>query len=181
MKNLPPHLENQFFRVLNKEISIQDFEKWVYETEELEHVLSSDNYLDLIAFNFKQPHVLYELYKVLIEWINIQKYETYKIIYLLDLIICKDESWKKAVYLLGGQYRNNDYYFLNNFFLIDDYIEYYDTEKSADSIEHLFIASIKEAIKIKDELNLGKIVIKNQHKFEELEQKYFDYRLEEEK
>ena len=54
MKNLPPHLENQFFRVLNKEISIQDFEKWVYETEELEHVLSSDNYLDLIAFNYYQ-------------------------------------------------------------------------------------------------------------------------------
>lgn len=180
MKNLPQHIENQFFRILNKEISIKDFEQWVYKTEELETVLSERDYLDLIAFNFNQPHVLYELFKIFVKWINIQKYETYRIIYLLDLVINKDESWKETVHLLGSQYRNNDYYFLNNFFLIDDYIECY-TDKNTDSIEHLFIESIKEAIKIKDDLNVGKIVFKNQYKFAELEQKYIDYRLEQEK
>ena len=89
MKNLPQHIENQFFRILNKEISIKDFEQWVYKTEELETVLSERDYLDLIAFNFNQPHVLYELFKIFVKWINIQKYETYRIIYLLDLVIMR--------------------------------------------------------------------------------------------
>jgi hypothetical protein len=41
MKNLPQHIENQFFKFLNKETSIEEFEQWVYETDELETVLSN--------------------------------------------------------------------------------------------------------------------------------------------
>jgi hypothetical protein len=157
MKNLPQHIENQFFRVLNQEISIQDFEQWVYEMEELELVLSSDNYLDLIAFNFKQKDAFHELYNLLIELINFPKFEKYRIIYLLDLIIVKDNSWKKIVNILFHEYINS-YAFLIVFSGIDDMLEYdktYWVTVDAD----MYLASRDEAIRIKNHLNSGSIII----------------------
>ncbi len=78
MKNLPQHIENQFFKFLNKEISIEEFEQWVYATDELETVLSADLYQELIAFNYNARYVLASLYPILMESLDESKFEKYR-------------------------------------------------------------------------------------------------------
>ena len=161
MKKLPQHIENQFFKFLNKEISIADFEQWVYETDELESVLSDDNYLDLIAFKYNQLNAFDELYEVLIELIDFPKFETLRIIYLLDLIINKDILWRKAVEDLAYE-SINSYAFLYIFSRINDgiYNNEYMIGTEFDSTEKSYLWSKNEAIKMKNWLNSGTIIIK---------------------
>lgn len=177
MKKLPQHIENQLFKFLNKEISIADFEQWVYATDELESVLSEDNYLDLIAFNFTQKNAFDELYEVLIELINFPKFETYRIIYLLDLIIGKDDLWTKAVKDLYNECIES-YEFLDVFGGLDEMIENYYIY--GNSIDDFFIESKDKAIKMKNWLNSGTIIIKGREGHRK-GTNYIDNRMENEK
>jgi hypothetical protein len=181
MKDLPQHIENQFFRVLNQEISIQDFEQWVYEMEELEQVLSSDNYLDLIAFNFNQEDLygflIDSLYDVIIKFIDSQKYENYRINRHLILIIDKDKSWKTAVKKLYSESINN-YNFLDSFF--NFYFLIHDNKRNAEVIEEIYSLINLESVKVLEWLNSGKIIIKGREGHRK-GANYLDYRSNEEK
>jgi hypothetical protein len=161
MKNLPQHIEYQFFKFLNKEISIEEFEQWVYATDELETALSPDIYQNLIAFNYNSRYVLATLYPLLMECLDFPKFEKYRLIYHLNLIIEKDNSWQKAVKKLDHEFREN-YDFLNIFCALDDMLNY-DEDKygtNPNSIDDLFIESKFQAIKMKNWLNSGTIIIK---------------------
>jgi hypothetical protein len=161
VKNLPQYIENQLFSVLNHEISIKEFEQWVYQTDDLEKGLSEQNYLDLIAFNFNQEHAFHELYNILTEWIDFPKFEQYRLIFLLDLIIEKDDFWRIAVTNLYHEFIES-YNFLYVFCWLEDSLYY--NEKiggiNPDSMDSLYISSKEEAIKMKNWLILGTIVIK---------------------
>jgi hypothetical protein len=161
MKNLPQHIENQFFKFLNKETSIEDFEQWVYATDELETVLSADLYQELIAFNFNARYVLASLYPILMDCLDESKFEKYRIIYLLDLIIEKDVLWRKAVEDLDNECINS-YAFLYIFCRLNDeiYENQREIETEFDSIEKLYSWSKNEAIKMKNWLNSETIIIK---------------------
>lgn len=184
MKNLPQHIENQFFKFLNKEISIADFEQWVYATNELETVLSADMYQELIAFNYQSRYVLATLFPILMECLDFPKFETYRIIYLLDLIIEHDDLWKKAVNDLYHEYIES-YNFLEAFGTLDDIIDLNEAlEFRHNSMDDLmgesFIYSKNEAIKMKDWLNSRTIVIKGREGHRK-GTNYIDNRKEEEK
>jgi hypothetical protein len=58
-------METYYFRFLNGEISLEDFEQWLYATPELETYLGETAYFELVSFNFHQPAVKYELFKLL--------------------------------------------------------------------------------------------------------------------
>lgn len=158
MENLPQHIENQFFKFLNKEMSIEEFEQWVYATDELETVLSADMYQELIAFNYQSRYVLATLFPILMQCLDINKFETYRIVYLLNLVINKDILWKKAVRTLYI-YSREKYDFLSHFCSLDDYIEYY--EFNQEELRNIQIAAIKEAIEIKNALVSNEIIIEN--------------------
>jgi hypothetical protein len=181
MKNLPQHIENQFFRVLNKEIGIKAFEKWVYETEELEAVLSAENYLDLIAFNYNQED-LYgllteSLYDLFIKFIDSPKYENYRIKRLLTLVTDKDDSWKSAVSKLHSECINS-YNFLDSFF--NFYFLIRDNRRNPKVIEEMYPLIKNEAEKVLDWLNSEKIVIKGREGHRK-GTNYIDSRTKEEK
>lgn len=184
MKNLPQHIETPFFKVLNKEISIAEFEQWVYATDELETLLSEHDYLNLIAFSFDQKNAFDYLESMLIEIIDFPKFETYRIIYLLDLVIKKDNSWRKALNDLYHEYIEN-YNFLETFGTLDDIIDLNEAlEFRHNSMDDLmgesFIYSKNEAIKMKDWLNSRTIVIKGREGHRK-GTNYIDNRKEEEK
>jgi hypothetical protein len=177
MRNLPQHIENQLFRVLNNEIGIKAFEKWVYETEELETVLSAENYLDLIAFNFNQINAFDSLYDLFIEIIDIPKFETYRIIYLLDLVINKHDLWIKAVSDLYHEFIES-YAFLEVFsgldeLIVNDYVY-------GVPIAEIYLSSKEEAIKMKNWLIDDTIVIKGREGHRK-GTNYIDNRKEDEK
>jgi hypothetical protein len=155
MKNLPQHIENQFFKFLNKETSIEDFEQWVYATDELETVLSADLYQELIAFNYKSRYVLATLCPILMDCLDYSKFETYRIIYLLNLIIEKDDLWTKAVKDLQFEWVSN-YFFLNCFDFLDTDFDFY---KDTDLITSVFMKAKDYSIQMKHWLISGTIII----------------------
>jgi hypothetical protein len=46
-------------------VPIDEFEHWLYASPRLEHLLGVDRYLELIAFDFHQPHARHELVSLL--------------------------------------------------------------------------------------------------------------------
>ena len=71
------------YQFLNDEIPLADFEKWVYQTPELEEILGSDSYFDLISFNFHGKDALYQVKQMFMERIGIGRYEAWRIRQLL--------------------------------------------------------------------------------------------------
>jgi hypothetical protein len=178
MKNLPQHIENQFFKFLNKEMSIEEFEQWVYATDELETVLSEHDYLNLIAFSFDQLNAFYYLEELLIELIDFPKFETYRIIHQLNIIIENDGLWENAVEIFHGDFIES-YYFLKPFFDLHFLIE--DNQGSdVELSDDVYIRARKEAISLKNWLITGTIVIKGREGHRK-GTNYIDNRKEEEK
>jgi hypothetical protein len=185
MNNLPQHIENQFFKILNKEIPIEEFEQWVYATDELETVLSEHDYLNLIAFSFDQLNAFDYLEDLLIGIIDFPKFEKYRLIYQLNIIIEKAALWKNAVETLHGDYINS-YNFLEPFFsihfMIEDNHEFYPqlNENRHQLIEDMYVLAKKEAIQLLDYLNSDKIIIKGREGHRK-GTNYIDNRTKEEK
>lgn len=138
------------------EISLADFEQWVYSTIELEKALREEDYIDLIALNYKGSFAFYELKELLLKHIDYSEYQTYHILSVLkgkvgdtDITLIIDNIY---------DLQNEGYYFLRSItdcWLCDE-------------------STIKEEMqKMIDWIESGKIVI--------TKDSYEDYRSEEEK
>lgn len=51
---LPAEILEVFYETLNGDRSESSFEQWVYDTRELEQMMSPDDYMELIAFNYRR-------------------------------------------------------------------------------------------------------------------------------
>jgi hypothetical protein len=91
MTTLPQDIKDRFYKTINRDISVIDFEQWLYADKELEKHLKSDDYLDLISLSFKKSGVKYELWKLLKKHIDLGEYETYKMLRLLNEAKQKNE------------------------------------------------------------------------------------------
>ena len=185
MKNLPQHIETPFFKVLNHELSIKEFEQWVYATDELETVLSTHDYLNLIAFNYGQLKALDYLEDLLMDIIDFPKFEKYRLIYQLNIIIEKDGLWENAVEIFHGDYIDS-YNFLEPFFslhfMIEDNQEFYPelNENRSQLINEIYVLAKKEALQLLNYLNTDKIIIKGREGHRK-GTNYIDNRTKEEK
>lgn len=97
MTTLPQDIKERFYKTIKGEISLEDFEQWLYADKELEKYLNSDDYLDLISFGFKQGGAKYELWDLLKKHIDIGEFETYK---MLGLLYEAKQKTKRLPYIL---------------------------------------------------------------------------------
>ena len=65
MRKLPIDIKERFFKTIKGDISLDDFERWVYDSKNLENVLGSDDYLDIISLDYKKSGAKYELHNIL--------------------------------------------------------------------------------------------------------------------
>ena len=84
MKELPIDIKERFFKTIKGDISLDDFERWVYDSENLEGILDSNDYLDIISLDYKKSGAKYELYNILKRLVDIGEFETYKMLGLLN-------------------------------------------------------------------------------------------------
>ncbi len=49
-------LEKKYLSLKINELSVQDFEKWVYEEEQLEKLISYDDYVELISLDYTSKY-----------------------------------------------------------------------------------------------------------------------------
>lgn len=83
MTTLPQDIKEKFYKTIKNDISLENFEQWLYADKKLETLLKLDDYLDLISFSFKKPGAKYELGKLLKKHIDLGEFETYKMLELL--------------------------------------------------------------------------------------------------
>jgi len=60
MLMIPEHIKEIFYNTLLGDVSLKDFEKWLYDNKELEQLMNSDDYLSLISFNYEKRDAAYE-------------------------------------------------------------------------------------------------------------------------
>ena len=83
MTTLPQDIKVKFYNTIKGDISLDDFEKWLYADKVIEKLLRSDDYLELISLDFKKSGAKYELWNLLKKHIDIGEFETYKLLGLL--------------------------------------------------------------------------------------------------
>lgn len=93
MTEIPKHIELKFYGTIIGEIPIEEFENWIYNDNEIESVLSSDDYLELISFNYKKNGAKYELVNLLSEkYVDLGEYEKWKMLNKLRIALKRDEN-----------------------------------------------------------------------------------------
>lgn len=83
MTILPKDIKKRFYKTIKGDISLDEFELWLYADKELEKYLKPDDYLDLISLSFKKNGAKHELSRLLKKHIDLGEFETYKILGLL--------------------------------------------------------------------------------------------------
>lgn len=101
------------YKLIERKIGIMDFEKWVYSEKELENLLSSDDYLELLSLDYRLPSSLYEAEKILKRHIVIGKYYEWRLRQVLQKIIDKPIDVNRYIEQCYDMYCNG-YNFLNN-------------------------------------------------------------------
>lgn len=84
MLALPLSIKELFYRTIAGEVSLPDFEQWLYTHEEVESLLPADDYLNLLTLNYHKSGAKYELSNLLSKLIDLCEYETYKLRGLLQ-------------------------------------------------------------------------------------------------
>ena len=78
----------EFYEYLNRELSISQFEEFVYAQKTLEQELDKDNYLDLIGFNFKDKNATDQLDELIFDrLVSEEDFETWRLTKLLHQFI----------------------------------------------------------------------------------------------
>jgi hypothetical protein len=88
----PPPAFQVLDRLLAGELSAGDFEQWVYASPEIERELGSGDYLELLAFDYRQPYAPHEL-RGLVEAV----YERRR-----PGMLERDRAWRLACGLASG-------------------------------------------------------------------------------
>jgi len=152
-------------------MEINELEQWVYSEKELESLLGSDEYLDLISLTYKQQSSLYEAEKILRPHINIGKYYDWSLRRVLQKVIEHSTDVHKYIEQCYDMYCDG-YGFLDNLGLGYGLVTTVPpSEYGADSWEKLesseqkkliegFYPSVREeAEKVISWLDTGKIII----------------------
>ena len=94
---LPTDIRNIFFDTLSGDKTILEFEQWLYADKQLETVIDSDDYLDLISFGFKSENAKYGLFRLLEKHIDKGELETRRIYGLLTKALNRDKELPKIL------------------------------------------------------------------------------------
>jgi hypothetical protein len=113
MTTLPEKIKERFYRTINGDISLDDFEQWLYVEKELEKHLNSEDYLDLISLSYKKSGAKYELWNLLKKYIDFGEFEKYK---MLELLNEAKQKTERLPYILMAFY---DLYCKGYYFLQD--------------------------------------------------------------
>ena len=81
---LPPHIKEVFYGMLSGEITLDDFADWLHADNDLEQLISADDYFDLISLNFMRSHAAHDLSLLIGKHIDHGEFETRQLLGLLN-------------------------------------------------------------------------------------------------
>jgi hypothetical protein len=143
-------LKENVFKVLEDQMSLEDFERWLYNSEELQDLMTEDVVLEAYTLNYKQRDAKYQFKKAIFKYFDEDEFLLWKVkANLTDLIANRNDRDRILYdfYYLGY----DGYTFLQPIgyymYQIED-IEYYGNDLEAVLIE----------LKRDSEVLLGEIV-----------------------
>lgn len=130
-------IELVFYKVIRNEMSIIDFEKWLYHIDDkaINENFGDDFYFELININYKSKFSSNELKKVIYSKIPFDKFELKILKFLLNNLINETRDRVETLEILYDLYRKG-YYFLES--LAITYISYDIDEIPRLSVEKLW-------------------------------------------
>ena len=93
MQTVPHDIQIRFFRFYEDELSIAEFEQWIYRSERLEHILNRRAYIDLLALSYKSKQVKHEVRKIMDPILGVAAYEEYRVRNVLNDLIEPNEQF----------------------------------------------------------------------------------------
>jgi hypothetical protein len=131
------YLKENVFKVLEDQLPLEDFERWIYDSDELQNLMTQGVVLETYMFNYKQPDAKYQFKKAVFKYFDEEEFLLWKIkANLRDLIADRNDRDRILYdfYYLG----NDGYTFLQSIgyymFQIKD-IQYYGNDLKAVLIE----------------------------------------------
>ncbi|WP_310482058.1 hypothetical protein [Chamaesiphon sp. VAR_48_metabat_403] len=112
MQDLPFFVKHKFFEFLNDEESIDNFEKWSYETTILTDVLEKEDYLNLISVDFCRSNTKHEIVKIINKYIDASEYGLWKLKNILTDFVNISENSQDILFKFYELYCDG-YYFLD--------------------------------------------------------------------
>ena len=97
MMEFPQEILDRFLQVLDREISLDSFEQWVYATPDLEMVLARDSYLTLLCLDYRSPHAMHIIEQVLRLHVNAGRIETRRLHRHLTAVVQRGEQHVRAL------------------------------------------------------------------------------------
>ncbi|MGF9977308.1 hypothetical protein [Viridibacillus arvi] len=85
--NSKTNIQKQFYKIYKGQISISEFEEWLYKTQEIESIYGNDFYFNLLDLDYRKKHIKNELEKLIEMKIPFDEFEHTRIISLLENII----------------------------------------------------------------------------------------------
>lgn len=169
MNKLPIEIQIEFFKLFNNDMSIEQFEQFVYSTKELETFLEEDDYIEFISLNFKKQHVIHEIRKVIDKYLDFGEFEKSRVNKVLTDLISKNDDFAKSLMSTYDMYCDG-YYFLDNigmgygltfvhdFYEIKDWLKLPKDEKER-RVNEVYVGVKSEADKVQDWIDRKKIIL----------------------
>lgn len=176
-------IELLFYKVIKGELSIVEFEKWLYSVDEdaIDNKFGENFYFQLISINYKNKFSRYELEKIIYSKITFNKFELSTLKFLLNSLINGTRDMADLLEVFYDLYCKG-YYFLRSLGLtfvlyeIDEIPRLSSREswdetnfnKKRDILNKLSPKLITEAKRILEFLDNGLIKIIDEFKYEDL-------------
>lgn len=97
-------IQNRFYEIYRNDMSIEEFELWLYTADEIEEVYGTEFHFSLLDINYKAKYSRYELIEIIITEIPFGRKEQERIKGLLDRIILADEHFIDCMEQLYEEY-----------------------------------------------------------------------------
>ena len=166
-------IEFTFYKLLRENLSISDFEKWVYSIDEklIDRFFGEGFYYELIDLNYKNKYVINEVEKLLYNKITFGKFEEMNIRKVLESITEDEANLPEMTEKLYDLYCNG-YSFLRYLGLA---FIFNDTPKKNETYKFFDESRMKlkhEAQRIISFIDTRKIVITGEFEYEDLREEY---------
>ncbi len=104
MVSLSREVKEIFYATIKGDISVVEFEDWLYANKEIAMSLLPEDHLELISLDYKQKHAHYELSRLLRRCIGAAEFETLRILDALNLARGKRDGQSAALMQLYDLY-----------------------------------------------------------------------------
>lgn len=83
-------IQRQFYNVYKEKISIAEFEKWLYKTDDIENIYGDDFYFRLLDLDYREKYIKNKLETLIRMEIPFGQFEQQRIVLLLEHIIAEE-------------------------------------------------------------------------------------------